>query len=114
MSVSFEAIGQQYVTFDAAESAAAQKPCKLTANGTVGVCGAGDGFFGVISRVDGGVAGVIMGGYVELPYSGTTAPTLGYCALAADGAGGVKTAEGAREYLVCLVDTAGKRVGLFL
>ena len=114
MSVSFEAIHQQYVTFEAGATAAAGKPCKLTANGTVGACAAGDGFFGVISRVEGDVAGVVMGGYVELPYSGTTAPALGYSILAADGSGGVKSAESGRAYLVCQVDTTGKTVGLFL
>lgn len=77
MSVSFEAIQEQYVTFEAAESAASGKPCKITANNTVGACAAGDKFFGVVSRVEGSVAGVIMGGYVELPYTGTTGADCG-------------------------------------
>lgn len=114
MSVSFEAIQEQYVTFEAAESAASGKPCKITANNTVGACAAGDKFFGVVSRVEGSVAGVIMGGYVELPYTGTTAPTVGHCALVADGTGGVKADAGGVQYLVCMVDATNKIIGLFL
>ena len=47
---------------------------------------------------------------MTLPYSGATAPSLGYNALEADGAGGVKVGESsARERLVVEVDaTAGK------
>lgn len=90
------------------------KPCKITANNTVGACAAGDKFFGVVSRVEGSVAGVIMGGYVELPYTGTTAPTVGHCALVADGTGGVKTDAGGVQYLVCKVDATNKIIGLFL
>ena len=53
---------------------------------------------------------VQLRGFVTLPYSGTTAPSLGYNALEADGAGGVKVGESsARERLVVEVDaTAGK------
>ena len=54
------------------------------------------------------------GGYVELPYTGT-APAVGYALLAADGKGGVRTAaSGGRSCLVVHVDTAEKKIGLFL
>ena len=55
-----------------------------------------------------------FGGYVELPYTGT-APAVGYALLAADGKGGVRTAaSGGRSCLVVHVDTAEKKIGLFL
>ena len=46
MAISFNAIGQAHVSFSAAESAQAGKVCKLTENGTVGACEAGDSFCG--------------------------------------------------------------------
>ena len=84
MKISFEAIGQTVVTFAAADNAADGKVCKVTETQTIGVCDAGEDFCGVISHVENGAAAVIIGGYVELPYSGGTVPAVGYCKLAAD------------------------------
>ena len=114
MNVSFQSLEEKMVTFLAAATAAAGKPGKISANNTVDVCGEGDLFCGVIAQVRGGVAGVITGGYVELPYTGTTAPTLGYCALSANGTGGVQADTDGRQYLVTMLDTTGKTIGLFL
>lgn len=113
MAISFDAIGEKYVTFYADDSAQDGKLCKVTANGTVGKCAANDGFCGIITQVRGGTASVLMGGYAELPYTGT-APALGYTALAAAGDESVKAAESGRKYLVVNVDTTAKTVGLFL
>ena len=49
-----------------------------------------------------------------LHYTGTTAPTVGECALAGDGKGGVAVTENAKKYRVLRVDTAAKTVGLYL
>lgn len=112
--ISFEAIGEQMVTFLAADGAASGEVGKITVNQTVDVCSDGDKFCGVIGTVRGGTAALQMGGYAELAYTGT-APTLGWCGLAADGNGGVKiAATGGREYLVVSVDSENKIVGLFL
>lgn len=113
MSISFKGIGDQYVTFSAAGTAELGGVCKISANGTVDKCAAGDAFCGVIAELRFGTAGVTMGGYVELHYTGA-APTVGYAALAADGSGGVKVLEDGREYLVVSVDTEAQTVGLFL
>ena len=43
-------------------------------------------------------------------YSGESAPALGWSTLAADGAGGVKTAAEGRSFLVVDVDESGKTV----
>ena len=114
MAISFGAIGEKYVTFLADETAEDGVLCKVTDNGTVGACDEGDAFCGVITQVRGGTASVLMGGYTELPYSGTTAPTVGFSTLSADGEGGVAADEDGREYLIVKVDTTEKTVGLFL
>lgn len=51
---------------------------------------------------------------MTLHYTGTTAPTVGECALAGDGKGGVAVTENAKKYRVLRVDTAAKTVGLYL
>lgn len=78
MAISFEAIGERMVTFAAGTGLKEGKVCKMTANGTVGACGKDDSFIGVVSSVRGGAANVVMGGYVEVSYAGTTTPALGY------------------------------------
>ena len=122
MAISFDAIAERYVTFYAGDTAAEGKLCKVTANGTVGACAGGDDFCGVITQVRNGAASVLMGGFMKLPYTGA-APALGFTALVADGASGVrvpaaatetKPAETGRSHLVVNVDTANKTVGLFL
>lgn len=114
MAISFNAIGQTHVSFAAASSAKAGQVCKMTANATVGACAAGESFCGVVTDVRGGVAAVTTAGYAELKYTGT-APSVGYQTLAADGAGGVKTATtGGRSLLVVQVDSANETVGVFL
>ncbi len=115
MMISFQSMADTYVTFEAAKSAQEGAVCKLTANATVGACVAGDAFCGVCGSIRNGHAGVQLRGYVELPYSGSTAPSLGMTQLAADGAGGVKVAEsGGRSCLVVKVDSEEQMAGLFL
>ncbi len=114
MKTSFNGLGQEYVTFQTAATAADEgKVCKAADGGSAEVCDAGDGFFGVLAGVRGGAACVQTKGYVELPYTGT-APTVGWCALAADGTGGVKALAGAHEFLVVSVDTENTSLGMWL
>ena len=114
MAISFEAIGERMVTFAAGTGLKEGKVCKMTANGTVGACGKDDSFIGVVSSVRGGAANVVMGGYVEVSYAGTTAPALGYAVLATDENGEVVPATTGRMCLVVSVDAASKKIGLFL
>ena len=111
--ITFDAIRETYVTFAAASGLAVGDLCKPTANGTVGACEEDDEFIGVVGSVRNGVAGVVMGGFVTLPYSGT-APSLGYNLLLADGDGGVAVGETGRSCCVVELDTTAKTVGLFL
>ena len=55
-----------------------------------------------------------MGGYVELPYSGDSAPALGTVTVAADGNGGITAASTGRTVTVLTVDTTAKTVGIIL
>lgn len=115
MKVSFEGIGESVVTFysDSENSIAAGTPLKMSGNAEVAACGDGERFFGVSLASDGDFAAVQTGGYVELSYSGA-APAVGFATLAADGNGGVKTADGGGEFLVVDVDTANNIIGIML
>jgi hypothetical protein len=113
MKIAFDEIGEHYVTFYADGSAAEGKVCKLGDNGTVAACAAGEDFCGVVANIREGAASVQMGGYCELPYTGT-APAVGYGHLAADSAGGAAVAAGAKSYLIVQVDAVNKTVGFFL
>ncbi len=88
MSISYGGIGHFSVTFPNA-SAVAGAPCRLDANGKAVNCAGGDKFIGIAERVQEGYCGVQIGGFVELPYTGTK-PGVGYVKLSANGSGGVK------------------------
>lgn len=111
MKVSYEGIGALYATFSCA-ALAEGAPVRISAAGTVAACSKGNEVAGVVTAVSRGkdACSVQLRGFVTLPYSGTTAPSLGYNALEADGTGGVKVGESSvRERLVVEVDsTAGK------
>ncbi len=114
MSISFQGMGEQLVSFEAG-TVTAGAPVSMSANGKVADSGNGDAFIGVaIHRSDDGFAAVQLGGFATLSYSGT-APGLGWQSMAADGNGGVKAvSEDGRPCLVVSVDTTGHQVGLFL
>lgn len=100
MNVSFEEIGRLAVTFGH-EGCEAGQVCKVSADGTVAPCAAGEKFCGVVEGVRGDYAAVQVAGFAEVKVSGTVG--LGYVNLCADGQGGVKAGTG-REYLVVSVD----------
>ena len=115
VKVSFEGIGESVVTFynGAANKAAAGAPVKMSGNGEVSACGDGEKFLGVALACDAEFAAVQTEGYVEISFSGT-APAVGFVKLAADGVGGIKTADGGRELLLVSVDAVNKSVGFML
>lgn len=115
MKISFDAIGEKYVTFLAGSGVVKGQVCKVSANDTVSGCAAGNAFCGVVADVRDGCAAVVMGGYVEVPFSDETAPSAGYATLGADGSGGVKSVtSGGRSCLIVHVDETAKTLGLFL
>ena len=110
MKVSYEGIGQWAATF-ACDQAHEGEVVKITGSGTVGPCAAGDSFCGmVLSAGRDGACAVALGGMITAGYSGEAAPSLGWCALAADGSGGVAAGEGGRNYLVVDEDSVSVTV----
>lgn len=89
MSISYEGIGEWCATF-VCGAVSEGDIVKVSANGTVGKCTAGDGFCGVVRAVahDGKACTVQLGGLASVKYSGT-APAVGFSELMADGSGGV-------------------------
>lgn len=113
MEISLNGFGENVATFSAADGVLAGMPVKLTANGTVGPCAAGDVFCGVACSVRGGFAGVQLRGYAALPYDGA-APAVGYQSLAAAAGGKVEVNAAGRTLLVTDVDEAAKTCGVLL
>ena len=111
MKISFEGIGQWAATFACGNDVAEGQVVKISGNGAVGTCAAGDGFCGVAAAVgsDKAACAVVMGGMVTVPYSGSE-PALGWSGLSADGAGGVKADTAGQKYVVADVDATGKTV----
>lgn len=114
MSVSFDEIGQVCATFAQGTGVGKDQVCMATANGTVSGCAAGDKFCGVAISPRGDYVGAVIGGFVTAGYTGA-APAVGYAALAADGAGGVKVDDAnGRQILVVSVDTDASTVTMYL
>ena len=112
MSISFEGVGQVCATF-LGGGLTEGHVVKMTDNGTVGECGAGDLFCGVALCCKDDACTVQVGGFVSVGYSGT-APAAGWCSLAADGKGGVKSAANGVNCLVADVNTTAKTVTIML
>ena len=110
MKLSYEGIGQWAATFACTEAAEGEL-VKISGSGAVAACGDGDDFCGMVLSVSrgGDACSVALGGMVTAGYTGST-PALGWSGLAGDGAGGVKTSESGREYLVVDVDTTAQTV----
>ncbi len=104
MKVSYEGIGQLCATFGCDGAVTEGALVKVSASGKVKACAAGEAFCGVAAAVakDGTTCSVQLDGFVTVKFSGA-APAVGYCALCADGSGGVK-AGGDKSYLVAAVD----------
>lgn len=108
MKVSFEGMGEQVVTFEAATTGAAAvtagKPVVITENGTVSASSkTGDVPAGVALSVSGGYAAVQVAGYVTLPCA--AALTVGYQHIQLDASGKVTAATtGGRGALVLHVE----------
>ena len=86
--ISFEDIGSVVATFLADSGVKGGQVVKLTGNGQVGPCSAGDAFCGVALEPRAGLAAVQVKGFVTVKTADTL--TVGWAALAGDG---VKTAE---------------------
>ena len=115
MKVSFEGIDENIVTFynSRDKGATAGAPVKMSAACEAAKCADGERFFGVTVAGDAEFAAVQTKGYVEMSFTGA-APNVGFGKLAANGAGGVKTADAGGEFLIIDVDTTNGVVGFML
>ena len=114
MTTNFNGFNEKVLTFECDTEINAGTPVKLTANGKVGVCAAGDRFVGIALGSRGGYASVLVEGYVTLHYTGT-APTVNHTKLVADGNGGVKVdAANGSEVVAVDVDTTEKTIGFIM
>lgn len=113
MNISLKGFDSSAATFEISGEIAIGAPVKISANNTVSACAAGDDFIGAALTVRDSLAGVQLTGAVTLPFSGT-APALGYTAIAADGAGGVKALTSGRKMLVVAVDSAAGTADIIL
>lgn len=115
MKTSFKGFNEKVLTFECDTEITAGTPAKLSDNGKVAAASAGDRFIGIVLDCRGGFATVQVGGFVTVGYTGTTAPTVNYAKLVADGAGKVKVdATNGGEKLVICVDTTDKTVGFIM
>lgn len=114
MKIALNGFQENVATFEAESNVAAGMPVKMTGNGVVGACEGDDAFCGVAVSVRGGFAAVQLGGYVQVPYSGATAPAVGYQTLSATADGKVQVSSEGRSILVTDVDTAAKVCGIIL
>lgn len=112
MSAAFQEIGQVCVSM-ACGIEAADKMCKVSGNGAVSPCAAGDKFCGKVVSHRGGYGAVLVRGFVTADYTGT-APGLGFAALSANGSGGVKADSNGNSYLVVDCDSTAKTVTFLL
>ena len=113
MNVSFAGFGKNIATFEAAAAIPAGTPVKMSANGTVATCAAGDAFIGVGVSQRGDFVGVQLKGYCTAAVTGSV--SLGWAQLVADGSGGVKAAgEDAAGVNVLVVPTDAAEAGMIL
>lgn len=115
MTISFGGLGEAVATFyNCSTNAADIKDCvKMSGSGEVCACSPGDSFIGVCISADNEFAGVQVGGYITMPYTGP-APIPGPGTLAYAGSGAVKADAAGTDVTVFEVDTALETVGFML
>lgn len=113
MNFSYQGIGQVCASFQAEEGLMEGCLCKVTDNGTVGVCAKGDAIHGVAGNVHNGVAAVTLRGFVTVQYTGT-APTVGECKLTAASDSAVQVSDSGRSCLAVSVDAVNQEVTILL
>ena len=71
MNVSFAGFGENIATFETAAAIPAGTPVKMSANGTVAACAAGDAFIGIAVSQRGDFVGVQLKGYRNAAVTGS-------------------------------------------
>lgn len=111
--ISYEAIGQECVTFHTNTVLKAGTPCKMGYNDAVIKAQKDDAFFGIVVSQREMLVNVAVRGFVTVKYSGT-APSVGRVGLCAAGDGSVTASESAPMYQVVNVDVVNKSITFLL
>ena len=106
--VGFDGIGSMVITVKDGGVALGQ-PCKCSGGRAMAKAAGGEAFQGLCLWQRDGIAGVQVDGFVTLPYTGS-APTVGFCILAANGSGGVQTSASGISRMIVDVDSVQKTV----
>lgn len=109
--ICLQGYNSKYITMKCAGEADAGDLLVMDSNNTVKKAAAGK-FIGILHSLRGEYALVQTGGYAVVPYSGDTAPTLGFSTLAADSNADAVVNAAGREVLVVEVDTTAKKAGI--
>lgn len=116
MAISYKGYRENILTFNS-DITKVGVPVIVGANSKVFLASADTDFIGFTCYADGKLAGVIVDGYVEVPYTGN-APLYGSVSLVSNGSNGVKTASSSSttKHVVRVIklDTANKIVGFIL
>lgn len=113
MRVSFNGFDERLLTLESDGAIKKGGLVKMSGSGRVTLCNDGDNFIGIAVNSEEDACSVQLGGYINMPYSGT-APGVGYARLACDASGKICTAESGREYLVLDVDEINRIIGFIL
>lgn len=113
-TVSYKGFNENVLSFKT-ELTEAGGPVQISTGNEVRSASKGQDFIGVLLSTDGIIGAVQLEGYVELEYSGTTAPTLGFCALVSNGSNGVEVSTTSKHVVrVIRIDSTNKIVGFIL
>lgn len=99
-NLSFEGIGGLWVGFYCPTETAEGAPVKISGEGTVAPCSAGDPIDGMVLAWSDNFATVQVKGFVTLSVSDDEDLTVGHTTLSGDGDGGIVYDEGGLSYLV--------------
>ncbi len=112
MTISFEGINEQLITFEAAEGTRKGDLAAMSGSGAVAKAADGKAIVGVVKTIRGSFAGVQISGYAKL--ASAEAIPVGYTNLASNGENAVKTDASGRRCLVVEAGTADGTVGVLL
>lgn len=111
MTISFEGINEQLITFEAAEGTKKGDLVAMSVSGTIAKATDGKAIVGVVKTLRGSLAGVQVRGYAKL--ASAEAIPVGFASLVSNGANALKAGGTAgRSCLVVETGTAGGTVGV--
>ncbi len=113
MTISFEGINEQLITFEAAEGTRKGDLVAMSGSGAVAKAADGKAIVGVVKTLRGSLAGVQISGYAKLA-SAESIP-VGFASLVSNGANALKAGGTAgRSCLILEAGSAGGTVGVLL